>query len=219
MYGMNCQTVRNSVQEYLEGRLPRLERNEFVSHVSECNACEEEVLAYREVFGGLKTMEREEAPTRISLAVMAHLKAEGRIYETPVPVVARVVGRFLALPGIARYPLAAALLIAVLYVPLAALLGLMRGSVTSATSVLTSAYVTATDALSGVSQLATFFDALGSYARALKAVHGAVFTLASAAGNNLLAIGIGLALVATAVFAARMIARRKRSSDHAIFGL
>jgi hypothetical protein len=219
MYGMNCKTVRRSVQEYLEGRLPRLERNEFVSHVSECNACEEEVLAYREVFGELGAMKREEAPARISLAVMAHLKAEGRIYETPVPAMVRVLERFFALPGIARYPIAAALLIGLLYVPLAALLGLMRGSVTSTTGILTSAYVTATDALGGVSWITTFFDALESYARALKAVHGALITLASTAGNSFLSVGIGLALLATAVFAATMIARRKRSSHHAIFGL
>jgi len=216
---MNCQTVTNSIQEYLEGRLPRLERNEFVTHVSECASCEAEVLQYREVFGGLREIGRLEAPTRISRAVIAHLKAEGQIYETPVPATVRVFERFLALPGVARYPLAAALVVAILYVPLAALLGLARGSVTSATGMLTGAYATAHDALSGVSMFATLFDALGSYARAFKAVHAALVSLTSAAGENFWFLGIGLVLLSTAFLAVMMIARRKRSSRHAIFGL
>ncbi|MCH7548779.1 MAG: zf-HC2 domain-containing protein [Candidatus Krumholzibacteriota bacterium] len=216
---MNCQRVIDSVQEYLEGRMPRLERNEFVSHVSECTACEEEVLHYREVFGGLRELERFEAPSRVSRAVIAHLKADGRIYEASVPAFARAVERFLALPALARYPLAAALLVAILYVPLAALLGLARGSVTSVTEVLTGAYITVHAALSGVSLFATFFDALGSYARAFKAVHGAVVALASNAGESFWLLGIALVIVSAAVLGVTMVARRKRSSHHAIFGL
>lgn len=216
---MNCQKIKDTVQEYLEGRLPRLERNEFVHHVSECTACEEEVLRYREVFGGLRELGRLEAPTRVSRAVIAHLKAEGRIYEASVPVLTRASRRFLALPGLARYPIAAVLLVAIVYVPLAALLGVARGSVTSVTGALTGAYTTAHAALSGVSFFATFFDALGSYARAFKAVHGAVVALASNAGENFWLLGIGLVIVSTAVLAVTMVARRKRSSHHAIFGL
>ena len=37
---MNCETAKNLVQPYLEGRLPTLERNEFVYHVTECGVCE-----------------------------------------------------------------------------------------------------------------------------------------------------------------------------------
>jgi hypothetical protein len=214
---MNCKTVRSCVQEYLEGRLPTLERNEFVHHVSECAACEDEVLAYREIFGGLRSLERVEAPPRVSRAVLAHLRADGRIYETPVPVVSRILERFFSLPALLRYPLAASLLIAILYVPLAALLGVMRGSVTSATDVVTNLYTTVHGALSGVSAFATFFDALESYARAFSAVRGAATAFAAAAGENLLLVVVGLLVVCTGVVAATIIARRKRGSHHATF--
>jgi len=107
-------------------------------------------------------------------------------------------------------------LIAVVYAPLAAVLGLARGSVASFTEVLTSAYAAVHTALSGVAVIATFFDALGSYGRALKAVHGAVV---STAGENFWLLGIGLLIVFTAVLAVTMVARHRRSSHHAIFGL
>ncbi len=213
---MKCHTVISSIQEYLEGRLPRLERNEFVHHVSQCTACEEETLAYREVFASLREFSRVEAPARVRLAVLAHLKAEGRIYETPVPALVRVFEWFLALPGVARYPLAATLLIAVVYAPIAAVLGLARGSVTWFTSGLTGAYAAVHTALGGVAVVSTFFDALGSYGRALKAVHGAVV---ATAGENFWLLGIGLLIVSTAVLAVTMVTRRRRSSHHAIFGL
>jgi anti-sigma factor RsiW len=65
------------MQTYLEGRLPTLERNEFVYHVTECASCESEVIEYRDVFRLLREMPRLEAPTRLNVAVMAHLHAEG----------------------------------------------------------------------------------------------------------------------------------------------
>ena len=212
---MKCTTVRGIIQEYLEGRLSQLDRNELVSHVDKCAACEEEVLAYREMFGVLRGMPRYEAPRRVTNAVMAHLASESAFKAQSTSV--SVLGRFLALPAAARYPLAAALVITALYVPLAAALGMMRGSVSSITSRIAEAYGAVQGAMGGMSVLATFFETLSTYARAFKTVLQASGSVVSRGdGAWLAAIVITVAL---SVALALLIGRRRKSIHHATYSL
>jgi len=212
---VNCTTVRGITQEYLEGRLSQLDRNELVSHVDECAACEEEVLAYREMFGVLRGLPRHEAPSRVTNAVMAHLASEG-VFKTPTTTISAL-GRFLALPAAARYPLAAAVVIAALYVPLAAALGMMRGSVTSITGRIAEAYLAIQGAMGGMSVLATFFDTLSTYARAFKTVLQASGSVVSR-GDSALLIAVVMAIVLSVALAV-FIGRRRKSTHHATYSL
>lgn len=212
---MNCTTVRGVTQEYLEGRFSQLERNELVSHVDECAACEEEVLAYREMFGVLRELPRHEAPTRVTNAVMAHFAAEGA-FKAPAKTVS-VLGRFLALPAAARYPLAAALVIIALYAPLAAALGMMRGSVTSITGRIAEAYGAVQGATGSLSILAAFFESLTTYARAFKTVLQAFGSLVSR-GDGAWVVAIVIAVVFS-VALAFLIGKRRKSVHHATYSL
>jgi hypothetical protein len=212
---VNCTTVKGVIQEYLEGRLSQLERNELVSHVDECAACEEEVLAYREMFGVLRELPRQEAPSRVTNAVMAHFAAEGA-FKAPTTTVS-VLGRFLALPAAARYPLAAAMVIAALYVPLAAALGLMRGSVTSLSGRIAEAYVAIQGAMGGISVLASFFESLTTYTRAFRTILQAFGSLVSR-GDGALIVAIAVAVVFS-VALALLIGKRRKSVHHATYSL
>ncbi|MDH3197658.1 MAG: zf-HC2 domain-containing protein [Candidatus Krumholzibacteria bacterium] len=208
---MDCTTVNNIVQDYLDARLPVLDRNEFVRHVSECPECETAVLAWREVFSHLRKIERVRAPERVSRGVMSHLRAEGLVYEPRVPTPRRVVARFLGLPAVAKYPLAAALVVATLYVPLAAVLGLAGGSYGSYTEALTSAYGTVEGALRGVSFLSRVLDSLANHVRAAGAVAQALLSVLASAGVERLLLG-GALVLGSAAFVASWLARRKRAA-------
>lgn len=212
---MNCTTVRGIIQEYLEGRLSQLERNELVTHVDECAACEEEVLAYREMFGMLRTLPRHEAPRRVTNAVMAHLAAEGALRTPKVSV--SLFNRFLALPAAARYPLAAAAVIAALYAPLAAALGMMRGSVSVTTGRIAEAYIAMQSALSGMSVLGTFFETVSTYARTFKTVLQAFGSLVSR-GDGVWVFAVAAAIVLSVALAI-LIGRRRKSIHHATYSL
>lgn len=209
---MNCETTISRVQEYFEGRLATLERNEFVHHVSECAACEDEVLAYREVFAGLREMKRYHAPPALETSVIRELQKKGIVYETPVPVLRRVLNGFLAMPGVARYPLAAALVVSALYFPIAAVLGMMGGSVSSFTGLVSRATLMLRDATASTSFLTSFVDAAAAYIRGVKTVAQA---LAASAGDNLLLVGLGLVVLFSAPLALRYLTKRKRSSHDA----
>jgi hypothetical protein len=208
---VKCTTVNNIVQDYLEARLPVLDRNEFVRHVSECAECEAAVLAWREVFSRLRRIERVRAPERVSRGVMSHLRAEGLVHEPRVPAPRRLVARFLALPAVTKYPLAAALVVATLYVPLAAVLGLAGGSYGSYTEALTSAYGTVEGALRGVSFLSRVLDSLANHVRAAGAVAQALVSVLASAGVERLLLG-GALVVGSAALAASWLARRKRAA-------
>jgi len=212
---VNCTTVRGIIQEYLEGRLSQLDRNELVSHVDKCAACEEEVLAYREMFGVLRGLPRHEAPRRVTNAVMAHLAAEG-VFKTPVAS-SSPLERFLSLPAAARYPLAAAIVITALYIPLAAALGMMRGSVTSVTGRIAEAYLAVQGAMGGMAVLATFFETLSTYARAIRTVLQAFGSLVSR-GEGTWVVAIAIAIVLS-VALAFLIGRRRKSVHHATYSL
>jgi hypothetical protein len=203
--------VQQNVQDYLEARLPVLDRNEFVRHVSECAACEATVLGWREVFSGLRRLERVAAPERIGRAVMGHLRAEGLVHEARVPALKRLTARFLALPAVAKYPLAAVLVIATLYVPLAAVLGLAGESYGSYTGALTGAYTAVEGALRGVSFLSRVLDELASDLRAVGAVAQAMVSVLASAGGAWL-VGAGVLAALSAGLAAGWITRRKRAA-------
>lgn len=204
---MNCENTQNLVQPYLEGRLATLERNEFVHHVTECAACEAEVLAYRAVFDALREMPRLEAPSRLSISVMAHLRAEGLAHEPRFTVLRRLSDRFFALPSWIRYPSAAFAVIAFLYAPVALLLGNADHSIVELAGSLARAVVWVRG------QVAEFpgVTAFDTYARAVRTVVHATGAMVSP-----LTLIIGLAVVGAAVFSVSRIVRRKRQSGHAL---
>jgi hypothetical protein len=207
---MNCQTAQSLMQSFLEGRLATLERNEFVYHVTECAACESEVIEYRDVFRCLREMPRFDAPTRLGVAVMAHLHAEGLIHEPRFPWARRVVDQYFAIPARARYPLTAALLIAVLYVPVAVILSGTRGSLAGAAEGFARAILWIQGTVASLEAVA----ALEPYVRAVRTVCNAVAAYVSP--GMLVAAAL---IAAVIVLTATRHGRRKRPSGHAMFSL
>jgi anti-sigma factor RsiW len=207
---MNCETANNLVQPYLEGRLAALERNEFVHHVTECAGCEAEVLAYREVFGALREMPRFEAPSRLSVAVLAELRAEGLAHEPRFSRLRRMSDRFFALPAWVRYPSAAFFLIAILYAPIGLMLGSADHSIVELAGSLARAVVWVRGKVAEFPGV-TVFD---TYARAVRTVVHAASAMISP--TMMLAIVL---VVGAAVFSVSRILRRKRQSGNALFSL
>lgn len=211
---MNCEFVNKHIQDYLDGRLVALDRNLFIRHVDECPSCEETVVAYREMFAGLRAMERFDAPPGLAGAVVSRLKHDGVIHEPRVPVLVRAIDRLMALPGVARYPLAAALVIAGLYFPVAALLSLTGGLAVSFAGFVENLYALASRAVGGVAFVERIADSLGTYAGAIGAL---LRTLGSAAGENAWLLGAGAATLLTIILIVSMVTRRKRNAQHATY--
>ncbi len=174
---MNCETTRTLIQDYLDRRLVQLDRHEFLRHVDECAACERELVSYRDVYTFLGSMEAVEAPRGFQNAIISQLKSEGRIYEKKVSLVRRWVGGFLALPGIAKYPLAATLVIAALYLPLKLILGLAGGATVRATVLMTDALVALRDTIGEATVLTRVWDSVTGYARVLQMILGACMSV------------------------------------------
>jgi anti-sigma factor RsiW len=208
---MNCETAKNLIQPYLEGRLPTLERNEFVYHVTECGACETEVLQYRQVFRALRTMERFEAPSRVAVGVLAHLRAEGLIHEPRFPRFQRVLDAFLDLPAKVRYPVAAFAAVAVMYIPVGFVLAGTRGSIAGMAERVARAVVWFQTTLGGVSAKAD----VEPYTRAARTVTHAAAEIAAPIVASLLVV----TLVGVVAFTAARFVRRKKTSGHALFSI
>jgi anti-sigma factor RsiW len=206
---MNCETAKNLIQPYLEGRLPTLERNEFVYHVTECGACETEVLQYRQVFRALRGMERFEAPSRVSVAVLAHLRADGLIHEPRFPRFQPVLDAFLDLPAKVRYPVAAFAAVAVMYIPVGFVLAGTRGSIAGMAETVARAVLWIQATLDGMSAKAD----VEPYTRAARTVSHAFAEIAA----PVLVTLVVAALVAVAAFTAARFVRRKKPSGHALF--
>lgn len=214
---MNCKTVDSITQDYLDGRLATLDRNEFVRHVNMCADCEEKVLAYREMFAALGDIGRHECPASVGNSVILQLKHEGYIYEPRMSPLRKAGHIFMSWPAGIRFPLAAAFVVAVLYIPIAALLGLARGSVSTATGAMTSAFLFLRDALGSVDYIARFLDGLNAYGRAAKTVITAFASLLT--GEGLWVLGAGCAIVAAAILVVMVLKRKRGSGDatHATF--
>jgi hypothetical protein len=205
---MNCETAKNLIQPYLEGRLASLDRNEFVYHVTECGACEAEVIEYREVFRALRVLPHLQPPDRLNVAVMAHLRAEGLVHEPRFPVLRRAVDAFLGLPARVRYPAAALAAVLVLYAPVAVVLAGARGSIAGMAEAIARAVVWMQGAASAVAGLASF----DPYARTARTVAHAATELISPGALVLVAI-----VAAALVYSMSLVMRRKRPSGHAMF--
>jgi hypothetical protein len=205
---MNCETAQNLVQPYLEGRLATLERNEFVHHVTECGACEREVIAYRELFQGLREMPLSEAPGRLSVGVMAALRAEGLVHEPGFSGLRRFTDGFFALPAPVRYPATALAVIALLYIPVALLLGTTAGSIAGAAESLARGVVWVRGLVTDIPSAAGF-DTYVRLARTIVHAAGAVISPVT----WLVVIGV----VAGALYSMSRILRRKKQSEHAVF--
>jgi anti-sigma factor RsiW len=198
------------MQTYLEGRLPTLERNEFVYHVTECAACESDVIAYRDVFRSLREIPRFQAPARLGIAVMAHLKAEGMIHQPKFPWAHRALQRYFAVPGRVRYPATALALITMLYVPVAVSLSGTRGSLAGAAEGFARAVLWVQDVFASLGTV----SALEPYFRMTR-------TIVQAAGAYISPIMLVAAAIIAAIIvvSATRYGRRKRPSGHAIFSL
>jgi hypothetical protein len=198
------------MQAYLEGRLATLERNEFVYHVTECAACESEVIEYRDVFRCLREMPRFDPPERLGVAVMAHLHAEGLIHEPRFPWARRAADQYFGIPARVRYPLTAALLIAVLYAPVAIILSGTRGSLAGAAEGVARAILWIQGTLASLGTVAV----LEPYVRTMRTVFNAVAAYLSP--GMLIAAAL---IAAVIVLTATRHGRRKRPSGHAMFSL
>ena len=211
---MNCETTRTLIQDYLDRRLVQLDRHEFLRHVDECAACERELVSYRDVYTFLGSMEAVEAPRGFQNAIISQLKSEGRIYEKKVSLARRWVGGFLALPGIAKYPLAATLVIAALYLPLKLILGLAGGATVRATVLMTDALVALRDTIGEATVLTRVWDSVTGYARVLQMILGACMSvLPSPAETPAVFAVVTVFALSSILLIVRFI--RKRSSHNA----
>lgn len=205
---MKCEVAKELMQPYLEGRLATLERNEFVYHVTECAACEAEVIAYREVFIALRKLDRVDAPERVSVGVMARLHAEGIVHEPMFPALRRALDWFLDLPARVRYPAAAVAAVTILYAPLALLLGGARASLAGTTETVARAIVWVRTSLGAPPDMAE----VEGYARTARTLARAVEDLVTPE-----TLALAVIVVAVVVFSMSLIVRRKRHSGHALF--
>lgn len=210
---MNCQTVKKLNQDYLERRLAQLDRNEFLRHINDCSSCERELVNYRDVFTFLGAMKRAEPPRGFQNAVISQLKSEGIVHQPKIPPLKRWAAAFVDLPGVAKYPLAAAIVVAALYFPLRLAFSLAEGAAGKATVLVTGWLVTLGDALGEASILTQLWDVVSGYARAVGTVLGAVTTLLSSSGG-LWFLGVGAAVVLSAILLITRVVR-KRSSHNA----
>jgi len=174
---VNCETTKTLIQDYLDRRLVQLDRHEFLRHIDECAACERELVSYRDVYTFLGSMESVEPPRGFQNTIISQLKSEGRIYEKKVSLARRWVGGFLALPGIAKYPLAATLVIAALYLPLKLILAMAGGATVRTTVFMTEALVSLRDAMGDATVLTRVWDTLTGYARVLQTILSACMSV------------------------------------------
>jgi hypothetical protein len=211
---VNCETTKSILQDYLERRLVQLDRNEFLRHINECTSCERELVNFRDVFTFLGSMEAVEPPRRFQNDVISQLKSEGYVHEPKVKPVRRWVAGFLGLPGVAKYPLAAAVVIAALYLPLKLAFGLAGGAAGKATVIATNLLVTLRDTLGEASFLASLWNVLDGYARAFKTVLSASLSLLSSSSDSLLLLaGAGVVALSAILVITRHV--KKRSSQNA----
>lgn len=215
---MNCQTVQNLIEDYLDRRLVVLDRHEFVRHVTDCPACEAELAAYRDVYEFLGDAEAEVVPRGLQNKVISQLKAEKLIYQPKVPALRRCVNAFLDLPGLAKYPLAAGAVIAAVYFPLLLMLGRAEGLAAKATVFVTERFLSLQDLLGGVSVLANIYHALERYTKLGKTVVGACVALVSSTGDNLWVLSIGIFAALFAILGVSLL-KKKRSSHDAPFSV
>jgi hypothetical protein len=210
---VNCQTVKKLNQDYLERRLAQLDRNEFLRHINECTSCERELVNYRDVFTFLGSMKPVETPRGFQNAVISQLKSEGVVHQPKITPVKRWANAFVGLPGAAKYPLAAAIVVAALYLPLKLAFSLAGGAAGKAIVLVTAWLVSVGDAMGEVSYLTRLWDVLSGYGRALETVLSAMSTLLSSSGG-MWVLGVGAAVALSAILLITQVVR-KRSSDNA----
>ena len=216
---MRCQTATSIMQDYVEARLVQLDRSEFERHVGQCSSCADELEVYWQVFGYLDDMKPVRVPVGFQSAVAAQLRDQGLIHEPHVSVFKRWYERFNALPGPVRYPAAVGIAVTMLYFPLLAVLGLVRGFAGKTTVFLTDAFVFVQQALAEVSAVSRLFEVVGQDVQAVKTVVGALLSLTSAAGENFWLLSIGMVALLATVLIVSVVKLRKRSSHHALSAL
>jgi hypothetical protein len=209
---VNCETVRKLSQDYLERRLPQLDRNEFLRHVNECGPCERELVNYRDVFTFLGAMEPVEAPRGFQNTIISQLKSEGIIHQPEISAVRRWVNAFRALPGIVKYPLAATAAIAALYFPLMVAISMAGGTAGKAIVIAANWLVSMGDTLGEVSFFTRLWDVLNGYARALGTVANALATLLSSSGGMWI-VGVGAVVALSAILLISRVVRKRSSSN------
>jgi hypothetical protein len=211
---VNCETTRSIIQDYLERRLVQLDRNEFLRHIDECAACERELVNFRDVFTFLGGMDSVAPPHGFQNTVISQLKSEGFVYQPKVKPIRRWAAGFLGLPGVAKYPLAAVVVIAALYLPLRLAFGLAGGVAGKATVIATNLLVSIRDTLGEASFLAQLWGVLDGYARAFKTVFSACLSLLSSSGDGLWLLGGGAVIALSAILVITRFVK-KRSSQNA----
>lgn len=214
---MNCETVRKLNQDYLERRLAQLDRNEFLRHINECTSCERELVNYRDVFTFLGSMKAVDPPRGFQNAVISQLKSEGVVHQPHITRVRRWANAFFGLPAPAKYPLAAAFVVAALYFPLKLAFSLAGEAAGKATVLVTDWLVSLGEALGEASYLARVWDALAGYARVLATVLNAIMTLVTSSSGAWI-LGVGAAVALSAILLITRVVR-KRSSHNAPLSL
>ncbi len=209
---MNCSTVRRLVQERAEGRLAPPDRGAFDAHVAGCPACAAELRAWTALIDGLDGLGHVEPPARVSRAVLARLRADGRI-RARVSRAPTALDRFFALPARVRYPLAALAVSLVMWAPVAVVIARMRESVAPAIFALARAAAMLDRLVHETRVVRDVVESIETYGRAVRTIVGAFST---AWGDDLARLGVVGSVVLVSLLVARR-ARRAGVQDHVTF--
>ena len=211
---MNCETVKKLSQDYLERRLAQLDRNEFLRHIDECASCERELVNYRDVFTFLGAMKSVEPPRGFQNSIISQLKSEGVVHQPHITRVRSWARGFFGLPAAAKYPLAAVIVVAALYLPLRLAFSLAGEAAGKATVIFTDWLLSMWETVGEASYLMHLWDTLAGYGRALSTVLSAVSSLVLSSTGGLWIAGAGAAVALSAILVITRIVR-KRSSHNA----
>ncbi len=199
------------MQDFLDARLVVLERNEVVRHVDECAECEQELLAMRDVYVGLNDMRNTYQPPRgFSNSIVSQLKADGVIRKPQRSPLAKAADRFLGLPAFARYPLAASLVVAALYLPVTAALGLAPEAMGNFSLIVANALLSLRDATIGGEAFADLSVRLTTAWNLMQALARAgVSTVESVVSNPRAVAGLAAFVVVGLGILVRLAGRRR----------
>jgi anti-sigma factor (TIGR02949 family) len=212
---VDCKSVSNMIQDYLEGELSRSERARLEKHLRRCGTCSEEADRYRKVFSLLSNVTLEDAPLGFENAVMGRLGGA----ELGRKRVSRLRWVGLGSEPLAkkiRYPLAAAVVLFAVYFPLIVICGGIKEAGGRIAVWVSGLLVGASSAVREFGVIYRLAEVLKRDLRVLDTVFDAVAPYLWASGEDALFAGAGIVAL-TIVFAILYRSIRKRRLHNAPF--
>jgi len=211
---VKCETVKNLVYDYCDGRLFGLERKLFEEHVSSCADCSRELEEQKAFFVLLDTLKPEQPPVWFEETVIRKLKLEGVIYQPKVPFVRKAAAAFNRTPNAVKYPATALATVAAAYIPLHFLVLILKGVLGKAAVIGSESLVAVEQTLEGISFFSRFFEVIARDLRTLKVVSDIFLSLLSSAYGGIVLPSLAVLVVLT-VLVVRHFRNPRRKSHNA----